>query len=52
MNSAWDPVLKLYLLNFVLAGSVNSTWDPHKKYRRAKQCKRVATQSQPKLSYV
>ena len=52
MNSAWDPVLKLYLLDFVLASFVNSTWDSQKKYRRAKQCKRVATQSQPKLSYV
>ena len=52
MNSAWDPVLKLYLLNFVFAGSVNSTWDSQKKYIRVKQCKRVAIQSQPKLSDV
>ena len=31
---SWDPVLKLYLLNFVLAGPMDSIRDPLKKSNR------------------
>ena len=27
----WDPVLKLILVKSILAGSMNSAHDPHKK---------------------
>ena len=29
----WDPILKLFLLKKVFAGSMNNAWDSHKKRR-------------------
>ena len=35
---SWNPILKKNLLKSVLAGLVNSAWDPQKKHRRAFCC--------------
>ena len=56
----WNSILKLYLLNSILAGPVNSARDPQKivhgiqrkKRRHAKQRRRVAIETQPKIIFI
>ena len=50
----WDPILKLYLLNSSSCRSREQCTGPTKKKKgkRAKQCKRVAIQTQPKILFI